>query len=348
MQGDKDVDASAADANTLRAVKGATQTATTNPSEFNSRSESVVSALWTVADPGKTTPPISDDYSLWTVEQVSKGVHEPKASPRQENNLCEFDALHRSMISATLASADGVSVPSNNCTIRLLNVLFSDTFAPRFARIGDKPSRQQLDAGKTHGNSSFWRDVASEFNSNRTDHNDLFTSDARFEGVDASVVVIHSATKAYDMWKDVNKRYLKAMASFTKSGEHEEDFFTYCEGALDTFYLRDCLKHKRDLASFVNGGLFDKDQFDSLKRGLGTKKQRSEVADSVNALAAAIAPARPSTAERLMILHKLIQQVAARMEKLQQTGKSDESLQRSLDLYRMRLSKLEETFFDEV
>ncbi|KAF4038304.1 hypothetical protein GN244_ATG09584 [Phytophthora infestans] len=88
MQGDKDVDASAADANTLRAVKGATQTATTNPSEFNSRSESVVSALWTVADPGKTTPPISDDYSLWTVEQVSKGVHEPKASPRQEN-VCD-------------------------------------------------------------------------------------------------------------------------------------------------------------------------------------------------------------------------------------------------------------------
>ncbi|KAI9980648.1 hypothetical protein PInf_009951 [Phytophthora infestans] len=118
--------------------------------------------------------------------------------------------------------------------------------------------------------------------------------------------------------------------------------------------------HKRDLARFVDGGLFDKDQFDSLKRGrsdssgkkppqqVGTKKQRSEVAESVNALAAAIAPARPRTAERLMSLHKLIQQVEARMKKLQQTGKSDESLQRSLDLYRMKLSKLEEAFFDEV
>ncbi|KAF4143801.1 hypothetical protein GN958_ATG07010 [Phytophthora infestans] len=367
MQGDKDVDASAADANALRVVEGATQTATTNPSESNSRSESVVSALWTVADPGKTTPPISDDYSLWTVEQLQKECKSRKLRLGRKTSvadrvkhLCEFDALHRSMISATLASADGVSVPSNNCTIRLLHVLFSDIFAPRFARIGDKPSRQQLDAGETHGISSFWRDVASEFNPNRTDYSDLFTSDARFEGVDASVVVIHSATKVYDMWKDVNKRYLKAMANFTKSGEHEDDFFTYCEGALDTFYLRECLKHKRDLASFVDGGLFAKDQFDSLKRGrsdssgkkppqqVGTKKQRSEVAESVIALAAAIAPARPSTAERLMSLHKLIQQVETRMEKLQQTGESDESLQRSLDLYRMKLLKLEEAFFDEV
>ncbi|KAF4149396.1 hypothetical protein GN958_ATG01368 [Phytophthora infestans] len=326
MQGDKDIDASAADANTLRAVEGATQTATTNPSEFNSRSESVVSALWTVADPGKTTPPISDDYSLWTVEQLRKEYTSRKLRLERKTSvtdrvkhLCEFDALHRSMISATLASADGVSVPSNNCTIRLLNVLFSDTFAPRFASIGDKPSRQQLDAGETHGNPSFWRDVASEFNSNRTDFNDLFTSDARFEGVDASVVVIHSATKAYDMWKDVNKRYLKAMANFTKSGEHEDDSSPTAKGPLTPF-------------------TFASDQFDSLKRGrsdssgkkpqqqVGTKKQRSEVADSVNALAAAIAPARPSTAERLMSLHKLIQQVEARMEKLQQTGKSDESL----------------------
>ncbi|KAF4135085.1 hypothetical protein GN958_ATG15755 [Phytophthora infestans] len=345
MQGDKDVDASAADAIALRAVEGATQTATTNPSESNSRSESVVSALWTVVDPGKTTPPISDDYSLWAVEQLRKECTSRKLRLGRKTSvadrvkhLCEFDALHCSMISATLASADGVSVPSNNCTIRLLNVLFSDTFAPRFARIGDKPSRQQLDAGETHG----------------TPHFGVMLR------VDASVVVIHSATKAYDMWKDVNKRYLKAMANFTKPGGHEDDFFTYCEGALDTFYLRECLKHKRDLASFVDGGLFDKDQFDSLKRGrsdssgkkppqqVGTQKQRSEVAESVNALAAAIDAARPSTAERLMSLHKLIQQVEARMEKLQQTGKSDESLQRRLDLYRMKLSKLEEAFFDEV
>ncbi|OWZ15544.1 hypothetical protein PHMEG_00010797 [Phytophthora megakarya] len=187
--------------------------------------------------------------------------------------------------------------------ISLLNVLFSDTFAARFARIRDKPYRQQLDAGETHGNSTFWRDIASAFNTKRTDYNDLISTDMRVEGVDASVGDIHSAAKAYDVWKDVNNRYLKAMANFTKSGQHGDDFFAYCDGALNTFYLRECLEGKRDLVSFVDGGLFEEDQFDSLKRGRGvpsskklspqsgTKKQLSEVADSVNAHAAAIAPA---------------------------------------------------------
>ncbi|OWZ09277.1 hypothetical protein PHMEG_00018043 [Phytophthora megakarya] len=158
-------------------------------------------------------------------------MREPKASSRQKTSVAdrvkhlrELDALHRSMVSATLSSADGNSVSLNNCTIRLLNVLFSDTFPPRFARIGDKPYRQQLDAGETHGNSTFWRDVASEFNTNHTDYNDLISTDMRLEGVDALVVVIHNAAKAYDVWKDVNKRYLKTVANFTKSGEHGDNF----------------------------------------------------------------------------------------------------------------------------
>ncbi|KAE9350376.1 hypothetical protein PR003_g5397 [Phytophthora rubi] len=63
---------------------------------------------------------------------------------------------------------------SGNCNIWLLNALFSDTFAVRFAQIGDKSSLVQLDAGETHNNSTSWRDVTSEFNTNRTDYNALF------------------------------------------------------------------------------------------------------------------------------------------------------------------------------
>ncbi|OWZ11290.1 hypothetical protein PHMEG_00015707 [Phytophthora megakarya] len=137
----------------------------------------------------------------------------------------------------------------------------------------------------------------------------------RLEGVDASVVVIHSAANAYDVWKDVNKRYLKAMANFTRSGEHA---WARCLEQQDTF------------------------------TAIWNEEAAREVADSVNALAAAIAPAGPSTMERLMSLHKLIQQVEARMGELQHRGKRDESLQRSLDLYCVKLAKLEKTFFDEV
>ncbi|OWZ03402.1 hypothetical protein PHMEG_00024872 [Phytophthora megakarya] len=192
-----------------------TETSSSASIESRWRSETTVSALWTVVYPGKTTTPTSDDYVAWTVEQLRKECTSRKlrlgrktSVADRAKHLREFDALHRSMVSATLSSADGSSVSLNNCTVRLLDVLFSDTFAPRFARIGDKPSRQQLDAGDTHGNSTFWRDVASEFNTNRTDYNDLISTDMRLEDVDASVVVIHSAAKAYDVWKDMNKRYL--------------------------------------------------------------------------------------------------------------------------------------------
>ncbi|KAG6576413.1 uncharacterized protein IUM83_08881 [Phytophthora cinnamomi] len=137
-----------------------------------------VSALWTVVDPGKTTPPTSDDYSPWTVEQLRQECTSRKlrlgrkASVEERvKRLHQFDELHRSMVSATLASAAGDSseFSATSGSIRLLNVLFSDMFALRFARIGDKPLRAQLDAGETHSNSTFWRDVTSEFNTNRAD-----------------------------------------------------------------------------------------------------------------------------------------------------------------------------------
>ncbi|GMF47016.1 unnamed protein product [Phytophthora fragariaefolia] len=150
------------------------------------------------------------------------------------------------------------------------------------------------------------------------------------------------------------------MAKFTKSGEHEDDFFAYCEGALDTFYLRECLAVKHDLTSFVESGLLKDDQFESLKRGqrvatsknashrASAKKQRSGIVESVNALAAAIAPAEPTTVDKIISLHKLIQQVERRMKELQQNGKSGDSLQSSLDIYRFKLSKLEATCCGEV
>ncbi|KAE8876346.1 hypothetical protein PF005_g13754 [Phytophthora fragariae] len=343
-----------------------TQTAACDIIDIRSQTKS---SLWTVADLGKIPPPTSDDYSCWTVEQLRKECTSRKMRLGRKTSveepvqrLLQFDELHRSMVSATLASTAGgssdLSPSSGNDNIRLLNVLFSDTFAERFARIGDKPSRVQLDAGETHRNSTFWRDVTSEFNTNRTDYNALFSSDIRFEGVDASVAVIHGAVSLYEMWKDVNKRYLKAMAKFTKPGEHDDDFFAYCEGALGTFYLRECLAVKHDLTSFVEGGLFKEDQFDSLKRGQSqsdatsqntshrssTKKQRSDIVESVNALAAAIAPAEPTTVEKLMSLHKLIQQVERRIEELQENGKSGDSLQTNTDIYRAKLSKLEAAF----
>ncbi|OWY94527.1 hypothetical protein PHMEG_00035710 [Phytophthora megakarya] len=67
------------------------------------------------------------------------------------------------------------------------------------------------------------------------------------------------------MWKTLNRKYVKVLSLFTKSGQQEEDFFGYCGGSIDVYYLRECLHLKPDLTQFVEGGLLEADEFDSLK-----------------------------------------------------------------------------------
>lgn len=102
---------------------------------------------------------------------------------------------------------------------------------------------------------------------NDTDFNYLLSASARLAGLDLSVIVKHTAVELLDMWKVVRVKYQRALANFTKPGEHDDNFFAYSDGSLDAFYLRECLEIKHDLTSFVEGGMLPEDPFDSLKRG---------------------------------------------------------------------------------
>ncbi|KAF4034391.1 hypothetical protein GN244_ATG13597 [Phytophthora infestans] len=66
-----------------------------------------------------------------------------------------------------------------------------------------------------------------------------------FAWFDCSVIVVQEVGTLYDMWKSVNQSYVKAMARFTKSGEHGDDFYSFCAGALDVFYLRERRRSKQ-------------------------------------------------------------------------------------------------------
>ncbi|OWZ03705.1 hypothetical protein PHMEG_00024515 [Phytophthora megakarya] len=110
----------------------------------------------------------------------------------------------------------------------------------------------------------------------------------------------------YDIWKTVNRKYFKALARFTKSGEQEKDFYDYCGGSIDVFYLRECLQVKPDLIQFVEGGMLEDDEFDSIKRATvnppvqqltPNKKLKCELVESVKTLAAKL---KPSTRHSLI------------------------------------------------
>ncbi|KAI9994063.1 hypothetical protein PInf_016626 [Phytophthora infestans] len=237
-------------------------------------------------------------------------------------HLVGFDELHRSMVASTLESGGGTgnskAYPSKNSCVRLLTILFSDKYATRFAETGNKPTRQQLDASDTHANSIFWRDVALDFNGNRMDFNTLLSDDT------------------------VNQSYVKAMARFTKSGEHGDDFYSFCAGALDVFYLRECLQLKHNLTQFVEGGMFDEDQFDSLKRrssavaavdttSTPSKKMRNEIVESMKAMTEKVCGKETS----------LIQHVETRIDELSAVGKPTARLEGSLQCYLAKLSEME-------
>eukprot|EP00644_Phytophthora_capsici_P019481 jgi/Phyca11/133437/e_gw1.471.1.1 len=321
---------------------------------------SAVSANWTVKDAGSTAPPSSDDYSTWTVEQLRKECTSRKLrlsrktpGPARVKYLLEFDEAHRAVVGKVLTPNS--LLQSKNCVFRLMNVLFSDKLASRFAQTGNTATRKQLDAGDINAGSTFWRDVVSEFNTNFSDYNQLLSSNARFANIDTSMIVIHDVVTLYDMWKGVNRKYMKAMAKFTKSGEHGDDFYDFCGGALEVYYLRECLEVKRHLADFVEGGMLSDDEFDSIDRvakekpllqSPPAKKLKCELVESVKMLTAKLEPAG-SSVDKILKMHQLIGHVEDRIAALEARGAPATFLNVSLALYREKLCEMEVAFTKE-
>ncbi|GMF52815.1 unnamed protein product [Phytophthora fragariaefolia] len=328
-----------------------------------------VSANWTVKEAGGITPPTSDDYGSWTVEQLRKECTSRKlrlsrktSAVDRVKHLTEFDAVHLAIVGTVMGSqtpggADGQPL-SKHCIFRLVNVLFSDLFAARFAETGNTPTRQQLDVRYVNAPSSFWRDVGSEFNTNRADYNQVMSTHARFENIDPSVIVIHDMVMLYAMWRKLNRNYLTAMARFTKSGEHGDDFYDYCSGSLEVFYLRECLEVKHDLTRFVEGGMLDEDEFDSLKRAASSvwvaisrypqsspmKKMKCELVKSVKTLTSKLVAPASSCIDDILKMHRLIAHVEDRIETIKAKGGSTAMLKVSFSMYREKLCDMEIAF----
>ena len=145
-----------------------------------------------------------------------------------------------------------------------MTIIFSNGIAERMCVLGNTATRADLDSKRINASSILWQEIHREFLGNTTSYNLKLSSDERFKDVDSSVIVTHDAPKLYDMWKDVNQKYVKALARYTQSGTHESDFFGFCDGNLDVMYLRECLNVKPNLTEFVRGGMFERDEFDSL------------------------------------------------------------------------------------
>ncbi|EEY66830.1 uncharacterized protein PITG_17398 [Phytophthora infestans T30-4] len=124
---------------------------------------------------------------------------------------------------------------------RLLNVLFSDRFFDTFLETGHQLRREELD----QGGSTFWTDVATEFGSDNNEFDTLISDDEVFEGIDPSVVMAHSAAKLQRMWKEASSNFARAEAGSKVSGQNGQDFWDYCNGRTDVYYVDRRLDKRR-------------------------------------------------------------------------------------------------------
>ena len=153
------------------------------------------------------------------------------------------------------------------CSFRLMNILFCDAFANEFALLGNIASRDMLDAGKAANDQYFWEQVQATFVTDKASNEDygrlLFVEDDEVFAeqehfIDPSVIVGHDWKRLRKIWKAVNAEYKAALTRFTVSGTHDDNFFGFCNGKLETYYLRLHLIRRPQLNGMVEAALPDK------------------------------------------------------------------------------------------
>jgi len=83
-------------------------------------------------------------------------------------------------------------------------------------------------------------------------------------------IVPHDWKKLRSLWKQVNSHYKECLGWFTKSGTHSSNFFDFCDGRLETYYLRQHLDARPDLTGTVVADLPEEVFMESTSRPSST------------------------------------------------------------------------------
>ena len=121
----------------------------------------------------------------------------------------------------------------------------ADDFAKKFVSLSEPASWQWLDTGKAGNDQDFWLSVELAF----AEDDNLFYKRLQFHdddiftacnNIDPSKVVAHDWKELHQIWKSVSADYKATTNKFTMLGTHTDDFYSFCNGKLATYYL--CLQ----------------------------------------------------------------------------------------------------------
>ncbi len=147
------------------------------------------------------------------------------------------------------------------CPFCLMNIIFSDKFVEDFAMLGNIASRQLIDTGKASNQQHFWERVTLAFLEAKDTCGILHFAADDLIGIqwhiDPSKIVPHDWKKLRTIWKSVNADYRAAFNRFTQSGTHDNNFYAFCNGKVETYYLRKYLKVRPNTNATVEVDLLE-------------------------------------------------------------------------------------------
>ncbi|KAF4136082.1 hypothetical protein GN958_ATG14726 [Phytophthora infestans] len=171
-------------------------------------------------------PPTSENYNKWSLDQ-----HKLECTARKLNVIKNTKKDDRAMIlDAWDANRGGVEAlllrqrkqakggggekdkHTNGCMFRLLNVLFSDRFFEEFIATGNQLSRKQIEKGAPRFGQTLQRHLETTLR----------------------------------MWKEVSGSFASAEAKSKVSGQGSYDFWDFCGGRADVYYLDRWGHHRGD------------------------------------------------------------------------------------------------------
>ena len=115
-----------------------------------------------------------------------------------------------------------------------------------------------MDEGVAGNDKYFWAQVQEAFVRPNPLFDTLkFQDDDVFSGseIDPGSIVQHDWKKLRVIWKAVNADYKAALSRYTTSGTHESNFYTFCVGKKEVYYLKKHLEQRPELNGMVEAAL---------------------------------------------------------------------------------------------
>jgi len=178
-----------------------------------------------------------------------KGVRTPRRS-RRSRNWCHYTRSKQSMTKFWRRLILHQQERSHSALTGCWTSFFG-CICWRLFSTWDVAAHTELDVGKAANNQLFWQGVQDAFKGQDEANENLHFADdellIELHYINFNKIVPHDWKKLRAMWKCLNSEYKAELSCFTWSSTHLSNFFEFCNGHHENYYLLKHLESNPDL-----------------------------------------------------------------------------------------------------